>query len=275
MMRFRSLTILAAVAAAAASVPAVHADEHDGASERPRFEFTGGIYRLSVGSTFRLDDSTGTIGTELTSSGLGLPDSKTLFHGVAQMNLGQRHAIRLGTFGLSRRGQTTLSGSIDFGDETFPINTTIETDADTTVTYLSYRYTFLQRTKHVASASFGIHVTEWGTRIRDINGPQREAEDVLAPLPMFGVQYDYRFGSGWTAGGSFEFFSISTGGVDGDLTNYELHIERAFGDRWAIGLSYTAFDVAITADGDNLNAALEYDYDGPLLYARVGLGSVD
>ena len=72
--------------------------------------------------------------------------------------------------------------------------------------------------------------------------------------------------------GSFEWFGIDTGNVDGTLIDKYVAIDYDFGKRFAAGIAFNDVGMDIDADDGTFSGALDWGYDGWLLYMKVDFG---
>ena len=225
-------------------------------------------------SSTRLDSDAGD-GTEIDmEDDLGLESSTNVARLGGYVWLGERHRLDGAFFDLSRESSFPIQETIDFGDETFVINTAVQTESDLTIIKADYTYAVMARDRGWFGVTAGLYIAESGLSLSQPTLGRAETEDVTAPLPLFGLRGDYAIGDRITLRGAMQWFGFEADDVDGRLTDFYVGADYGFGERMAVGLAYNRVSMNIGAVEDRgLNARLDWGYDGLLLYFKMNLGS--
>ena len=225
-------------------------------------------------SNTRLDSDNGT-GTELDmEDDLGLESSTNVARLGGYVWLGRRHRLDGAYFDLSRTATIPIQETIDFGDQTFQINTALTTESDLTIIKADYTFAVLAKDRGYLGVTAGLYVAETGFALSQPTLGRAESEDVTAPLPLFGLRGDYAINDRITLSGAAQVFAFSTDELDGHLTDFYIGADYGFGQRMAVGLAYNRVSMNIGAEEDNgFNGRIDWGYDGFLLYFKVDLGS--
>ena len=225
-------------------------------------------------SNTRLDSDAGD-GTELDmEDDLGLESSTNVARLGGYVWLGRRHRLDGAYFDLSRSASIPIQETIDFGDETFQINTALTTESDLTIVKADYTFAVLAKDRGYLGLTAGLYVAETGFALSQPTLGRAESEDVTAPLPLFGLRGDYAINDRITLAGAAQVFAFSTDELDGHLNDFYIGADYGFGERMAVGLAYNRVSMNIGAEEDNgFNGRIDWGYDGFLLYFKVDLGS--
>src|SRR5687768_2670423 len=109
-------------------------------------------------SNTRLDSDMGD-GTELDmEDDLGLESSTNAARLGGYVWLGRRHRIDGAYFDLSRTATIPIQETIDFGDETFQINTALTTESDLTIIKADYTFAALAKDRGYLGVTAGLYI---------------------------------------------------------------------------------------------------------------------
>jgi hypothetical protein len=225
-------------------------------------------------SNTRLDSDSGE-GTDIDmEDDLGLESSTNVARLGGYVWLGERHRLDGAYFDLSRSAALPVQETIEFGDETFLINTVIETQSDLTIIKADYTFAVLARERGWFGITGGLYVAESTLSISQATLGRAETEDVTAPLPVFGFRGDYAINDRITLRGAMQLFAFEADDVDGRFSDFYVGADYGFGQRMAVGLAYNRVSMNLGAVEDRgLDARIDWGYDGLLLYFKLDLGS--
>jgi len=235
-----------------------------------RWMFQLGAFFPKVDTTARLNGTGGVIGTEISfEDDLGLSDRKSMGSFLASVRLGERWRIEGEYYSLSRSGTRTISRTINWGDQSFAVNTAVASTFDTDIYRLSGGYAFVKDKQAELGVSLGLHVTDIAASLVGSGGAIGQAADTLAPLPTIGVYGAYAFSPRWLLSGRIDYFSLKYGDYDGKLINltagFEYRVVRNVG--MGAGWRYVDYDLNVTKA--RFNGGVNYKFSGPTLYATA------
>jgi hypothetical protein len=225
-------------------------------------------------SSTRFDSDAGD-GTDIDmEDDLGLESSTNVARLGGYVWLGKRSRLDGAYFDLSRSAAIPIQETIDFGDETFQINTVLNTESDLTIIKGDYTFAVLVKDRGYLGVTAGLYIAESSFALSQPTLGRAESESVTAPLPLFGVRGDYAINDRITLTGAAQWFGYSTEGFDGNLTDFYVGADYGFGKRMAVGLAYDRVSMNIGAeDTSGFSGQLDWGYDGFLLYFKVDLGN--
>ena len=143
-------------------------------------------------SSTRVDSAFGP-GTELNlEDDLGLDSSITVARLGGYLWLGRRHRLDLSVFDLSREATRQITHTIDFGDQTFDIDTVVTTQDDLTIGKIDYTFAVLNRDHGYLGVIGGLYVgavtmtlsAAVSTSVSNGTRERAETKDLTAPLPV-------------------------------------------------------------------------------------------
>jgi len=241
-----------------------------------RFSMSLGVFGANRNTDTRLDSETSGRGTAINlEKALGLDSTQTEFRIDGQYKFTQRHKFDFSVFELSRSASRPISETITFGDTVFAFGSTVESDNRYTIYKLGYNYSFLVTDRGSFGAGAGLHVARIKTQLSEPNLGERESSNLRAPLPVVGVRGEYRIRPLLTLRGSADLFALDVGDVAGRLVDLYVGVDYQFHERFAAGVAYNsvAFDLDIV--GNNSSGALDWDYDGVVVYFKLNFGSFE
>src|SRR5688572_7166978 len=152
------LFVLSTVACAATSLPLAAVAQPTAGGERASIML--GAFVTDRQSSTRLDSDAGE-GTDIDmEDDLGLESSTNVARLGGYVWLGERHRLDGAYFDLSRSAAIPIQETIEFGDETFVVNTVIETESDLTIIKADYTFAVLARDRGWLGVTAGLYVAE-------------------------------------------------------------------------------------------------------------------
>jgi len=261
------LGVLASLAATAALADSLKPGDE-------RFKFVAGWFLPAFGTDVRIDGETEPGDDVNLEDDLGLDGDQSGALFGFEWRMAKRHRLGASWSQFSQNGTRVIDEEISIGDETFPVDATLDTKWSIDLIPITYSYSFLQSEKNELAATFGIHWDRFSLRVVGTSGNNQLVGDSDSsadlPLPLLGLQYDHHFSDSWSAGIGASYFSIEFGedtlDAEGSLYSARAFVEYRFQGRYGAGLALDYFNLDLEATKSNLTGAYEYDYWGPQLY---------
>jgi len=226
-----------------------------------------GIFSADASTNLRLDSNGGRLGTSLSFEGdLGGQARKTLPTFDFAYRFNPRHALEGSVVSLRRDGDATLTGTVNWGELTFPVNTHISSEFNSDIVRVAYRYSPWHDNNMELGFLFGLHYTKLGTSITSVNGSLSQEASVKYPLPTLGMRGSVRIADGWRLAGFDQVLKVEIGDYDGELVNFAGGVEWAFTNEMIAGLGYDYYKYNLTSSKDRARGEFDYRFDGPKLY---------
>lgn len=177
-------------------------------------------------------------------------------------------------FDLSRSASTRIDKTIEFGDQTFAIDTTVATQFDIAIYKTDYTFAPISLDRGFFGVTGGLYISSNSLTLSDITAGTRKSEDVTAPLPVVGLRGEYEITDRITLGGATQWFGIDTGDASGHLRDFYVGLDYRFGRRFGVGLAYNDVSMNITVEenGGGFRGRLDWGYSGWLLYLKTSFG---
>jgi hypothetical protein len=238
-----------------------------------------GTYLVDADTDLELKGDAGESGTPIDWNRTFGDDSLTRVRLDGQWRFGdsRRHKLRALWFSSDRSESRTIDREIEWGGETFPVNTEVKGDLEYQIYELSYEYAFLRRETWELSASIGAYwvsmdsklsatvTSGGGTTDRDVSSDG--SFDV--PLPVLGLRAQWVFPYDLSFDLSGQYFTASINEYDGDLQDYRATLTWQPNKWLGLGLGYDWFSADLDVDADKFNGNANWTFSGPMIYYSV------
>jgi hypothetical protein len=181
-----------------------------------------------------------------------------------------KHALGFGWYALKFDGYRALSKEINWGDQTYPINTAVVSEIKYDVYKVNYQYSLFHNQAAELGVSVGLHVMRAEAGITATGIKKSQSETVTAPLPVFGLFGDYKFTPRFSAYYNYQFFFISYDDkIKGGLQDFLIGLEYRVVKNVALGAAYNRFALNVESKGDTTTLHVDTKWNGGLLYCAV------
>ncbi len=241
---------------------------------RERGAISFGAFVTAPATSARVDSDDGN-GTDVDfEDDLGLDSSTTILRLGGYWWMSKRNRLDFSVFSFSREGNRKIDETINFGDTIFNINTVVTSTQDIDIVKAAYTFAPIVKERGYLGVTAGLYVAQSQLGLSEPTLGKAESEDLTAPLPVIGVRGDYEITDQLTFRGALEVFGIDTGDVSGHLNDFYVATDYSFGDRFAVGLAYNdvSMDIGVDKGDGGFRGALDWGYDGWLLYFNVDFG---
>lgn len=260
---------LCAVAAALVIAAPARAQVESGPGGHERASVSFAAFVTDRQTDVRLDSSRG-IGTDINmEDDLGFDPNLTVARIDGHYWFNKRHRFDGTYFDLNRTADHRINKTINFGDNTYTVNTQIHGEQDFSIFKLDYTYAFMAPERGFLGITGGLYVSKSSYSL-SAGAANAESEDLTAPLPVIGLRGDYAVTDRITLGGAWEWFGFESDNVDGHLTDFYVGADYRITKRFAAGVAYNRVSTSIGArDQGGFEGRLAWSYDGLLVYAKL------
>jgi hypothetical protein len=177
-------------------------------------------------------------------------------------------------FNNSTTRNAVLTEDVEWGEYVFKSGSNVESKNKFEVYELAYEYRFIQRPTWELVGTLGVHATDLAVRIQgtadvlDANGNVTSTQfstktaSVLAPLPVIGLRAGWVVAPDWYLTAQGQFFSLNTGGYDGNWSDVGVGATWMFHRNFGLGLGYNRFYTRVEFDDENFDGRLKFGYNG-------------
>jgi hypothetical protein len=231
-----------------------------------RWTLEVGAYAPNAKTTAHFDSTTFGVGTSVNfEQDLGLDDRKVNAQILGSVRLGERWRIEAEYFGLNRSATSTISKTINWGGNTYPIGSTVDSEFDSDIYRLSGGYSFIKDAQAEFGVALGLYTTDFVISLAATGVGERRA-DTLAPLPTIGVYGSYAFTPRWMLSGRVDYFSMNSDDYDGSLVSVVAAVDYRFARNFGVGLGYRYVDYDLDVARSSFTGGVKYQFGGPMLY---------
>jgi len=237
------------------------------------FTVSLGTFLLQSKTTFRLDGSAGTTGTDVDlKKDLGLRDSDR-FRLDANWRFAERHRLRAMYFSTSQSRTKSLARDVTIGDTVYPVAAQLTTENSWSIAELAYEYVFMRRDNYEIAGTFGVHALRFKLAVSGIGSAggqsaqfERESATTQAPLPLFGLRGLWQFHPQWYLEGQAQYFALKISNYDGHLSDVRVGVTRMFGSHIGVGAGWNEFITNVNIDRPLFNGSLNRNAAGAQVY---------
>lgn len=241
-----------------------------GSPQDDRFRITAGIFSASTQTDLRLDADNGAPGTELSAEDdLGLRDQGELANVEVEVRIRERHRVRLNYFASDRQASTTLTRTIQFGNDVYAVGDLVNSSIDLRMFGANYAYELLRVERYELGLSFGLSLIEVQA---DAEVPARrisEQESGTGPIPMFGAHALFRLSRRFHLEARGEYLQVRVNDLEGSLTNLHAGLLYRFNRNLGVGVGYTFFDTEVVSEDVDDSGEFKFGNSGAELFLRV------
>jgi len=231
----------------------------------------GGYQIKNADTIMRLDANNLPVGTYIDfHDTLGGDTRATLFRLDGLYRFNDHHSLGFAWYDVKFTGSRVLSKTIDWGDQTYPFNTQVDSEIRFDVIKLNYQYSLFHNEKTELGASFGLHIMKISAGISASGIGQSKTEAITAPLPVFGLYADYNFTPRFSAFYNYQFFFINyEDKVKGGLQDFLIGLEYRLFRNFSLGAAYNRFGMAMEIKKENTTLNLSTNWNSGLLYGAL------
>ncbi len=235
------------------------------------FALRGSFFSAKASTDMRLDRSNGALGTELNAENdLALEDKPKQGRVELLFRLRDRHRLRVDYFGLDRKGDTVLTRSIAFGDETFLVSDRVLSELDWRMLNFTYLYSALRSERFELGAGLGVHVINAEARGRVPARLLIEEQSGVGASPALALDATWRISRRFAVTGRAQYFSVAVSDFASVLRDYHADVQYRWRRNAALGLGYTRLRTQLdVTDTNDLSGRFDIDVKGPELFFRV------
>jgi hypothetical protein len=246
------------------------------APETSRFEYrVGGQAFTSFDSVLRLDSTARGTGTELRlEDDVDLEERINVVRADGLYRFNERHQIAFAAYEIDRDGLRRISRDIEFGDESFTLNTFVASAFEQRIAKVSYGWNALVRPRGSVGPTVGLHIMSLAAGLALASEPQLDDANTTAPLPVVGVRGDYWFAPRWRLVGAYEWFDVEVGDARGVFNDFIVSVEHETFDRFGFGAGVNTLGFDVTSRDEDFTGTIDLSFRSFLLYFRGRVGAV-
>lgn len=177
----------------------------------------------------------------------------------------ERWRVEVEYFAVNRDATRTVASQIEWGDQTFPIGTTVDTTFDFSDLRVSAGYSFFKRRDKELGVGLGLHVSGIKASI-GAAGSTAEAKDVTAPLPVVNLYGLFALTDEWAVRMRADWLSLTYGDYSGDVRGIGLDVLYQPFRHVGFGLGMRSLTMDITIESPDWRGEARTSFSGPTLF---------
>ncbi len=233
-----------------------------------RFSLGAGFFLAINNTNIEVSNSQGGRGTDINfENDLGYSGSSPTFLGDFQWRASARSRFDLGVINLDRSTSYTLQKTINFGDQTYDINSAINSSFNTTIYRFSYGYALFSDKNYELGLQLGFHIIKGDVSLayngQTISRTASTHFNFTAPLPDLGIWGGYAFGPRWALTGEFGYLALTIDNIYGRILTGELTVNYALFQQLRLQAGYSGFNFKVSTNDNSRSGDLSWGYNGP------------
>jgi hypothetical protein len=196
---------------------------------------------------------------------------------TAQGRFKEKHRIGAQYYAFNRSADSTLKEDWSGDDIEASAGASADTTFNIAVTDITYSYSFIRDSKHELAGTIGLFWMDIDIGIdlqgqleikgeTSSGGSAEAGAKLAAPLPVFGLSYDYAINPKWLVGGSFKYFTLRTSKIDGSLVMLSANTRYYFWDHFEVGGGFSVFDLGVKVDTGDARGSVDWSFWGPQFF---------
>ena len=192
--------------------------------------------------------------------------SVPLLYGRWRIN--HRWRIDAEFFQLNRSSERVIDREIQWGDQTFAVNTQISSKFNFNDLRVSAGYSFFRTDDKELGFGLGLHMASYDV---SMNTPTSggEGQDVLAPLPVLSIYGQFALTDRWAVGARLDRFTLEYDKFSGSLSSLGLDIQYQPFKHVGFSLGYRALAIRAEIEGDRVTGKFRQTFEGPMASVNV------
>jgi hypothetical protein len=233
----------------------------------------GDYFFGTVSTSAREDSSAGVAGTRICAECLlGLTDQAHQGRMEIIFRLEDRSRLRVDFLDLRRQGDSFLNQTLKFGDQSFAVHSTVQSELDWRQMDLTYTYSFLKGERYELGAGVGIHLLEVDAIVQYPGTPQRAEFSGAVPFATLALDGTWRIANRWSLNARGQYFKVTVNEVGGILGDYHGDVQYRWQRNVAFGAGYERQDVQnaqLKLKNQDPSGFVKMRISGPELFVRV------
>lgn len=199
----------------------------------------------------------------------GKADSTTRVRADALWRINPRHHLTFMYFDNSTSRTKVIDETINWGDNTYAIGSTVTSENKFKVGALAYEYAFMRQPSYEVSASIGLHVTDLSLSLKGdstVNGVpvsnSTRSDSVTAPLPVIGLRGAWVVTPSILLEAQGQFFKLKVNEVDGYWSDLRATATWMFNKNFGLGLGYDRYFNKVDVSKNSFDGRVKFGYSG-------------
>jgi hypothetical protein len=242
-----------------------------------KFKLTAGLFVPINNTKIQVEASGSAAGTDIDfQKDLGLGAAQVTFLANFQWRISRRSRINLAYYDMNRTATHTLKKDITFNDQTYHINSSVNTYFNTAIYQFSYGYAIIEKPTYEVGVLIGAHTvgTKAGIALNGASSgiSQDNNFGFTAPLPDLGIWGGYAFSDRIAANLDFDYLSMTINNINGRIIAYNIVVSYKLIRQLDLSLAYSGLNFNVNTTKKNVTGDFRWGYNGPSLGLTFSFG---
>jgi hypothetical protein len=234
------------------------------------FALRAGFFWGSVDTFGRFDSRNGIEGTPFTAEhDLGLTNQARQLNVEIMFRIEERNRLRVNFLDVRRQAEKAISRTIQYGNQTFLVNDTVQSAFDWRQMDLTYTYSFLRAERYELAAGLGLHLIEGEAKAQIPTKPQYADFSGAGPFATLALDGTWRISKRWTLSVRGQYLRITIGTVSGLMGQYRADLQYRWKRNLAFGLGYQRERAELDVRNADPSGVMRLTFSGPELFGRL------
>jgi len=234
-----------------------------------RFIIDLGVFYSRTSTQASLTGAAGGVGVAIDfESALGLEERNANAIAGFLWRMTERWRLEVEYFSLNRDASRTLATEIRWGDNVYPVGSTVNTSYDFSDTRVGVGYSFFKRRDKELGVGVGLHVAGIKASL-ETSGTSAEAADVTAPLPVLSLYGAFALTNEWAVRMRVDWLSLNYGAYSGDVRSAAIDVLYQPWRNVGFGLGTRTLVLDVEVDKTSWNGKARTAFSGPAAYVTV------
>jgi len=186
----------------------------------------------------------------------------------------RRHRADFSYIDLRRSSEKVLESDVPILDDVIEAGTYVESRLDIQIIKLGYSYSFFQDDRFDLGASIGLFIMPISIALSG-DGIGTEDTDITAPLPVFGLRFDFALTPKLFLKQEYNLFYLAINDFKGSVVNSKIALEYNAWKHVGLGMGVESLRLGLEDKGGgdypgiSFVGSLGFRYAGLLLYGKV------
>jgi hypothetical protein len=210
-----------------------------------------------------------------------LPISKQFWYTEGFYRFSEKGYVDFGYVDFYRKARNVIEEDVDWGNVTFQANATIDAEFGSAFIYAAYRHDFLRLDQVHISGSVGLSYLDLTTGLsanggvidengNPITGEYERKVEVKFPVPLFGLQLDWRITKHTAIQMYLRTLRIDYNGIKGGIGQRAIRYEWYATRHFAIGGGWSEYSIDLDRyETGDYTARFNYEVSGLELYLKM------
>lgn len=167
-------------------------------------------------------------------------------------------------FKLDRDNERRISRTVDWGEETIPIDAAVQSAFNVEDTRVSVGYSFFKRTDKEVGIGLGAHVTRFEA---SVSSERREGQAAAetAPLPFVTLYARMALTDRWLLNIRVDRLSLDTGDIDGSVFSSGTEFVYQPWRHFSVAIGYRDINYQISSTSEDWHGKAQIQQSGPIV----------